>query len=183
MKDEAFAAECKAFAAEVEQALLKYAVAGREGFGRVYAYEVDGFGNQLCMDDSNVPSLLALPYFSGVKASDPVYRNTRRLILSSSNPYFFSGRAGEGIGSPHTLVDNIWPIGIIIRALTSTDDAEIRHCLKMLQSTHAGTGFMHESFNKDDASKFTRKWFAWANTIFGELILKLYREKPHLLNQ
>lgn len=183
MKDSAFAAECSSFAAEVEKALLRYAVAERAGFGKVYAYEVDGFGNQLCMDDSNVPSLLALPYFSEVNASDPVYRNTRRFLLSNSNPYFFKGKAGEGIGSPHTLVDNIWPIGIIIRALTSSDDAEIRHCLSMLQTTHAGTGFMHESFNKDDASKFTRKWFAWANTIFGELILKLYREKPHLLNR
>ena len=77
----------------------------------------------------------------------------------------------------------IWPLGITLRALTSTDDAEIRLCLDTLQRTHAGTGFMHEAFHKDNPAKFTRKWFAWANTLFGELILKLHRERPHLLGE
>ncbi|MFT3749377.1 MAG: glycoside hydrolase family 125 protein [Agriterribacter sp.] len=181
VKDEGFAKECSTFADEVEKALQQYAVAAHSTFGKIYAYEVDGFGNHLFMDDSNVPSLLALPYFSRIKASDPVYQNTRRFVLSNSNPYFFKGAAGEGIGSPHTLVDNIWPIGVIIRGLTSNSDVEIKQCLSILQKTHAGTGFMHESFNKDDASKFTRKWFAWANTLFGEFVLKIYREKPYLL--
>ncbi|MFT4016566.1 MAG: glycoside hydrolase family 125 protein [Agriterribacter sp.] len=181
VKDETFAKECSAFADEVEKALQQYAVAAHSTFGKIYAYEVDGFGNHLFMDDSNVPSLLALPYFSQVKSSDPVYQNTRRFVLSDSNPYFFKGPAGEGVGSPHTLVDNIWPIGVTIRGLTSNSDAEIKECLSILQKTHAGTGFMHESFNKDDASKFTRKWFAWANTLFGEFVLKTYREKPYLL--
>ncbi len=181
VKDETFAKECSAFADEVEKALQQYAVAAHSTFGKIYAYEVDGFGNHLFMDDSNVPSLLALPYFSQVKSSDPVYQNTRRFVLSDSNPYFFKGPAGEGVGSPHTLVDNIWPIGVTIRGLTSNSDAEIKECLSILQKTHAGTGFMHESFNKDDASKFTRKWFAWANTLFGEFVLKTYRGKPYLL--
>lgn len=181
VKDDTFAKECSAFADEVEKALQQYAVAAHSTFGKIYAYEVDGFGNHLFMDDSNVPSLLALPYFSSIKASDPVYQNTRRFVLSESNPYFFKGSAGEGVGSPHTLVDNIWPIGVIIRGLTSNNDTEIKQCLSILQKTHAGTGFMHESFNKDDASKFTRKWFAWANTLFGEFVLKIYREKPYLL--
>ncbi|MFT3702227.1 MAG: glycoside hydrolase family 125 protein [Agriterribacter sp.] len=181
LKDEAFAKECKAFATEVDKALQQYAIATHGNFGKIYAYEADGFGNQSFMDDSNVPSLLGLPYFSDVKISDPIYQATRRFVLSDSNPYFFKGTAGEGVGSPHTLVDNIWPIGITIRALTSTSDAEIKHCLSILQKTHAGTGFMHESFNKDDASKFSRKWFAWANTLFGELVLKIYKQKPGLL--
>lgn len=181
VKDETFAKECSAFADEVEKALQQYAVAAHSTFGKIYAYEVDGFGNHLFIDDSNVPSLLALPYFSQLKSSDPVYQNTRRFVLSDSNPYFFKGSAGEGVGSPHTLVDNIWPIGVTIRGLTSNTDAEIKECLSILQKTHAGTGFMHESFNKDDASKFTRKWFAWANTLFGEFVLKTYREKPYLL--
>ncbi|PVD51461.1 metal-independent alpha-mannosidase [Terrimonas sp.] len=181
VKDETFAKECSAFADEVEKALQQYAVAAHSTFGKIYAYEVDGFGNHLFMDDSNVPSLLALPYFSQLKSSDPVYQNTRRFVLSDGNPYFFKGLAGEGVGSPHTLVDNIWPIGVTIRGLTSNSDAEIKECLSILQKTHAGTGFMHESFNKDDASKFTRKWFAWANTLFGEFVLKTYREKPYLL--
>ncbi|MGN6492467.1 MAG: glycoside hydrolase family 125 protein [Agriterribacter sp.] len=182
LKDAPFAAECTALATEVQTALQRHGVVTHGSFGKIYAYEADGFGNHLFMDDSNVPSLLGLPYFSNVKTSDPVYQNTRRFILSSSNPYFFKGAAGEGVGSPHTLVDMIWPIGVVIRGLTSTNDKEIKLCLEILQKTHAGTGFMHESFHKNDASKFTRKWFAWANTLFGEFILKVYKERPHLLN-
>lgn len=182
LKDASFAAECTALATEVQTALQRYGIATHGGFGKIYAYEADGFGNHLFMDDSNVPSLLGLPYFSNVKTSDPVYQNTRRFILSNSNPYFFKGAAGEGVGSPHTLIDMIWPIGVVIRGLTSTSDKEIKLCLDILQKTHAGTGFMHESFHKNDASKFTRKWFAWANTLFGEFILKVYKERPHLLN-
>jgi hypothetical protein len=75
----------------------------------------------------------------------------------------------------------IWPLGLIVQGLTSTNDDEILHCLDTLRRTHAGTGFMHEAFNKDDAAKFTRPWFAWANTMFGELILKVHGERPHLL--
>ena len=77
----------------------------------------------------------------------------------------------------------IWPMSLIMRALTSDDDAEIRRCVEMLVNTDGGTGFMHESFHKDDPSKFTRPWFAWANTLFGELILRLADEgKTDLLN-
>jgi meiotically up-regulated gene 157 (Mug157) protein len=104
-------------------------------------------------------------------------------VLSSKNPYYFKGKAAEGIGSPHTLINQIWPMSLIIRAMTSQSDAEILQQLKFLKSTHANTGFMHESFDKDDATKFTRKWFAWANTLFGELILKIEKERPHLLKQ
>jgi hypothetical protein len=74
-------------------------------------------------------------------------------------------------------------MSITMRALTSTDDKEITQCLKMLKATHAKTGFMHEAFNKDNPTNYTRKWFAWANTLFGELIVKLYNEKPELLKQ
>jgi meiotically up-regulated gene 157 (Mug157) protein len=79
-------------------------------------------------------------------------------------------------------MDMIWPLGLIVQGLTSADDDEIRHCLITLQKTHAGTGFMHEAFNKDDPKKFTRSWFAWANTIFGELVLKTFHQRPRLLD-
>ncbi|MGN6542449.1 MAG: glycoside hydrolase family 125 protein, partial [Ginsengibacter sp.] len=88
-----------------------------------------------------------------------------------------------GSGSPHTLDDMIWPMSIILRIITSTDDNEIKSCLSMLKNTNAGTGFMHESFNKDNPEKYSRKWFAWANTLFGEMILKLNNERPHLLKK
>ncbi|GAA4311692.1 glycoside hydrolase family 125 protein [Compostibacter hankyongensis] len=183
LKDNVLAGDCSRLADEVAQALQEYAVITHLEFGKIYPYEVDGFGNRLFMDDSNVPSLLSLPYLGAIKPGDPVYRNTRRFILSGSNPYFFRGKSAEGSGSPHTLENNIWPMSIILRAITSDDDEEIRACLKMLRQSHAHTGFMHESFNKDDPGKFTRKWFAWANTLFGEMILKIYRERPHLLTQ
>ncbi len=179
--DAALAKECKTLADEVDQALKKYAIVEHPKFGKVYPFEVDGFGNALFMDDANVPSLLALPYLDSVSLKDPIYQNTRKLILSDSNPYFAKGKAGEGIGSPHTLVDSIWPISVTMRALTSTNDNEIRNQLRQQKMTHAGTGFMHESFNKDDAMKFTRKWFAWSNTLFGEMVLKVANERPAIL--
>ena len=182
LKDEKFAGECNELADEVEKALQNYATAQHLDFGKVYAYEADGFGNQLFMDDSNVPSLLSLPYLDAVPVDNPVYQNTRKFILSDKNPYFFKGKYAEGSGSPHTLDDMIWPMSIILRIITSKDDNEIKNCLRMLKNTNAGTGFMHESFNKDNPDKFTRKWFAWANTLYGEMILKLSHERPYLLN-
>lgn len=180
-KDEALAAELAALAAEVETALRQYAIINHPDYGRIYAYEVNGFGSFNLMDDANVPSLLSLPYLGAVSASDPVYQNTRKLLLSPNNPFFFKGAAGEGIGGPHAGKNMIWPLSIIMRGLTSGNDAEIKLCLEMLRKSHAGTGFMHESFYKDDATKFSRKWFAWANTIFGEFLWKTYKEKPSLL--
>lgn len=181
-KDANLAKSCSDLATEVEQALKKYAVVRHADRGQVYAFEVNGFGSHVLMDDANVPSLLSLPYLKAVKTSDPVYQNTRKLILSTENPFFYKGKAAEGIGSPHSGMETIWPISITMRAMTSAQDAEIRQCVKWLLSTHAGTGFMHESFHKDDPAKFTRKWFAWANTLFGELILDLYQRKPALLD-
>lgn len=182
-KEEKLSAECIALADEVEGALKKYAVCNHPEYGEIYAFEVDGFGNHLLMDDANVPSLLAMPYLGDVEASDPVYQNTRRFVWSDSNPYFFKGTAGEGIGGPHVGYDMVWPMSIMMKAFTSNDDREIKKCIEMLMATDAGTNFMHESFNKDNADNFTRAWFAWQNTLFGELILKLVREgKLDLLN-
>lgn len=180
-KDQNTASQLNALALEVEDALKQHAIVNHKDFGKIYAYEVNGFGSYNLMDDANVPSLLAMPYLGAVKADDPVYRNTRRYVLSSSNPFFFKGSAGEGIGGPHVGLDMIWPLGIIMRGLTSIDDKEIRHCIEMLRTTHGGTGFMHESFYKDDPKKFSRAWFAWANTLFGEFLWKTYKEKPQLL--
>lgn len=175
--------QCLALAAEVEDALRRYAVYDHPEFGRIYAYEVDGFGNHLLMDDANVPSLLAMPYLGDVQLDDPIYQNTRRFVWSESNPYFFVGAAGEGIGGPHIGYDMAWPMSIMMRAFTSQDDREIKECVEMLVNTDAGTGFMHESFHVDNPAKFTRKWFAWQNGLFGELILKLIDDgKLDLLN-
>ncbi|MHB1050302.1 MAG: glycoside hydrolase family 125 protein [Bacteroidota bacterium] len=173
--------ECTSLADEVDAALRHYAPYNNKTFGAIFAFEIDGFNNKLFMDDANIPSLLSMPYLGSCPVSDPVYQNTRKFIFSDENPYFFKGTAAEGIGGPHVGMEMIWPMSITMRALTSTDDQEIRSCLTMLKKTHAGTGFMHESFHKNDPSNFTRKWFAWANTLFGELILTLANEKPDLL--
>ncbi|MFD0793912.1 glycoside hydrolase family 125 protein [Mucilaginibacter litoreus] len=180
-KDNALAAELTALATEVDTALQKHAVIDHPEYGKVYAYEVNGFGSFNLMDDANVPSLLGMPYLDAIKNTDPIYINTRKMLLSLNNPFFFKGTAGEGIGGPHIGKDMVWPISIIIRALTSNDDNEIKTCIEMLRKTHGGTGFMHESFHKDDPTKFTRKWFAWANTLFGELLWETYTQKPQLL--
>ena len=179
----ALAGECRTLADEVEKALRKYAVVKHPKYGKIYAFEVDGFGNSLMMDDANVPSLLAMAYLGDVAPGDRIYRNTRRFVWSEDNPYFFRGKAGEGIGGPHVGYDMIWPMSIMMKAFTSTDAAEIKTCIKMLLDTDAGTGFIHESFNKDDAGNYTRDWFAWQNTLFGELILKLIADgRLELLN-
>jgi hypothetical protein len=177
----AMAKEANDLADEVEKALREYAISDHMSFGKMFAFEVDGYGNSLYMDDANVPSLLSIPYLTGLNPADEVYRNTRKFLLSASNPYYYKGKAGEGQGGPHSGVDMIWPLGITMRALTTQDPEEIKFCLNTLKSSHAGTGFMHESFHKDDATKFTRKWFAWANTLFGELMLKVHAEQPSLL--
>ena len=181
--EDKLAAQCTALAAEVNDALEKYAKVNHPEFGTIYAFEVHGFGNALLMDDANAPSLLSLPYLSDVNVDDPVYENTRRFVWSQSNPYFFKGNAGEGIGGPHVGYDMIWPMSIMMKAFTSTDDDEIAECMRQLLATDNNMGFIHESFHKDDPSNFTREWFAWQNTLFGELVLKLIAEnKLDLLN-
>ena len=180
--DKSFAGECRNLALEVETALKKYCTAEHLSFGKIFPYEADGFGNKLFMDDANVPSLLSLPYLGAVTVNDETYLNTRKFLFSENNPYFFKGSAGEGVGGPHAGFGKIWNLSIIMRGLTSTDEDEMKVCIKTLKNTHAGTGFMHESFDKDDASKFSRSWFAWANTLFGEFIIKIINERPQLLN-
>ena len=180
---EEMAQECLALASEVETALKKYAVADHPEYGKIYAFEVDGFGSQFLMDDANVPSLLAMSYLGDVATDDPIYQNTRKFVWSKSNPYFFDGAAGEGIGGPHIMSEVIWPMSIMMKAFTSDDEEEIRDCICQLMTTDAGTGFMHESFHRDNSEVYTRDWFAWQNTLFGELILKIINDgRLHVLN-
>jgi meiotically up-regulated gene 157 (Mug157) protein len=170
--DTGLAARCEALADEVEAAVQRHAIVSHPKHGKVYAYEVDGFGNAYLADDANVPSLLSLPYLGAVAPDDPLYLNTRALVWSTDNPYFFRGQAAEGIGGPHIGYDMIWPMSIIMHAMTSNDRQTIARALHTLRETDGETGFMHESFHKDNPARFTRRWFAWANTLFGELVVK-----------
>lgn len=179
LNDAALAQEADALANEVAAALRQYAVTPTES-GTVWAYEVDGFGGRLLMDDANVPSLLGLPYLES-SPDAALYARTRAFVWSERNPWFFKGTAGEGIGGPHEGKDMIWPMSQMVYALTSDSGVEIGRALRMLKVSSAGTGFMHESYDKDDVGRFTRPWFAWANTLFGETVVKVAATRPELL--
>jgi uncharacterized protein len=181
ISDTKLAIEAESLAAEVERALAQYGKTQHPKFGQIWAYEVDGYGNALMIDDANAPGLVSMSYLGSCGIEDPLFRRTRAFALSESNPYFFRGKAAEGVGGPHEGLNMIWPMGIMYRVLTSIDEQEIRKCLRWLRDTTAGKGFIHESFQKDDANNFTRPWFAWANTLFGELVVKLATERPALL--
>ena len=183
LNDKQFSSECLSLAEEVEEALDKYAVAEHLNYEKIYPYEVDGFGNQLFMDDANIPSLLSLPYLNVIDLKEEKYQNTRNFILSKNNPYYFEGKAGKGIGGPHAGLGKIWHLSIIMQGLTSNNESEIIGCIKMLKQTNANTGLMHESFDKEDAKNFSRPWFAWANTLFGEFILFVEKQYPYLLQK
>jgi uncharacterized protein len=179
LHDSALANEAIALSGEVAKALQQHAVAETPQ-GTIWAYEVDGYGSQLLMDDANIPSLLALPYIHS-SPDQALYARTRNFVWSERNPWFFEGSAGEGIGGPHEGKDMIWPMAITTYALTSQSDKEIAHAIAMLKHASAGSGFMHESFNRNDATKFTRSWFAWANSLFGELVANVATTSPTLL--
>lgn len=175
------ASEAIALADEVDAAINEFGLIDHPTYGTIYAYEVDGFGNALMMDDANVPSLLSLPYLGYCLPDDLIYQNTRRFVLSEDNPYFFRSDVAEGVGGPHIGVPYIWPMGIIMRGLTSDDTEEVRFCLTLLSSTDAGTGFMHESFHRDNPADFTRPWFAWVNSLYAEFVLHIEAHHPNIL--
>jgi uncharacterized protein len=166
----------------IERGLTDWGVIEHPKHGKMYAYEVDGFGSHYIMDDPNIPSLLSLPYLGFCSQDDPVYKNTRKMILSTWNPFYAVGKKAEGITSPHVgTVDQFWPMATIMQALTSSDEEEITECLRTLKETHGGTCFMHESVHVDNPDHYSRHWFAWTNSLFGELILNIYEKYPEIL--
>lgn len=148
-----------------------YGILNHPHFGKMYAYETDGYGNHILMDDANIPSLLSIPYLGYCAVDDPVYQNTRSFVLSDANPYYYSGACARGVGSPHTPGRRIWHLGLIMQGLTADTVDEQGEILDMLLHTTAGTNYMHESFDPDDPSQYTRHWFGWANSLICEFIL------------
>jgi meiotically up-regulated gene 157 (Mug157) protein len=142
--------------------------------GEIWAYEVDGLGHYVAMDDANIPSLLSAPYLGYCALDDPLYQRTRQFVLSPENPSYYEGRYLRGVGSPHTPARNVWPLGVAMQALTSGDRAEALGLLRMLRDTTDGTSYMHESIDGDDPHRYTRPWFAWANSLCAELIMHLF---------
>lgn len=173
---EALGGRASALAGEIRDGVRRFGLARTEAFGEIYAYEANGLGAQLLMDDANIPSLLSLPYLEVCPADDPLYLRTRKFILSEANPCFWSGKAARGVGSPHTPDGFIWPIALCVQGLTALEPRERADMLRLLLTTHAGTERMHESFDRDEPSRFTRSWFAWANSMFGELVYRMYEQ-------
>ena len=171
LEDDDLAAAANELRAEIEQGIRAHGIVKDPAGGSLYAYEVDGFGNYLLMDDANVPSLLSIPLLGWCDSDDPLYLATRSFLLSARNPYFHRGSVAAGQGSPHTPAGTIWPIALAVQGLTAVTDQEKNAVLATLVATTAGTNLMHESFHKDDATIFTRPWFSWANAMFCELVL------------
>ncbi len=162
---------------QVDAGIQKYGIVDQPGFGKIYAYEVDGFGHALLTDDTNVPSLLAAPYLGYVSADDPIYQNTRRFVLSKENPTYEEGKVAKGIGSYHTPSRDhkfkywLWPLSLVMQDLTSQSKEEQDTLLKMILASDPGDHLLHESFDPDDAKRLTRHDFAWPNSLFAELVL------------
>jgi meiotically up-regulated gene 157 (Mug157) protein len=179
----ALADRARVMSDDLRRAVNRYGIVDHPIHGPIYAYEVDGYGSVLLMDDAGIPGLLSLPYLDAVAADDPVYMNTRAYVLSEDNPYYHRGVAVAGIGSPHTNHGSVWPMGLIAKGLTSTDPSEVEAVVYKIAEIDGGTGFVHESVNPDDPTRFTRGWFAWVNGLYGELIarwvgLPLYNSWP-----
>ena len=180
--------ECRSLAFDIDEGIKEHGIYEHDSYGKIFVYETDGMGNMLLASRrelffvGEIPGtgcrapthgLLSAPYLGYVKADNEIYQNTRRFILSHNNPWYFEGSVAKGIGSPHTGTDKIWHIALIMQALTSTDEEEVKNCISMITNSHAGAYLMHESFNKNDDTDFTRPWFAWANSLFAELMIRL----------
>lgn len=155
---------------EINRGIEEWGIVEHEG-KKVYAYEVDGLGNYVLMDDANVPSLLAAPYLGYCEIDDAIYQQTRAVLLSEKNPYYYEGNYLKGIGSEHTPKEYVWPIALAIQGLTTNKKAEKIEMLNKLVETEAGTNYMHEGINVNNPNEYTREWFSWANMMFCELLL------------
>lgn len=167
--------DCLALRNEIDKGIQTYGCFKHPKYGQIYAYEVDGLGNSNLMDDANIPSLLSIPYLGYLPMTDPIYQNTRRFILSRDNPFFIEGKFAKGIGSPHTdqhgISGSIWHLALIMQILTSEDAREVQRVLCYLANTNGGTYYMHEGFDPDDPTRYSRSWFAWANSLYAEMII------------
>jgi len=164
----------KSLRSEVQDGIQQFGIVFTPNYGYVYAYEVDGLGHSVLMDDANIPSLLSAPYLGYTKPDALVYQNTRRFLLSKNNPYYYAGNYARGIGSAHTPDGYVWPLSLLIEGLTATTDAERREVLKQLLDSDPGDHLLHESFDPSNPAKFTRVDFGWPNALFSEFVLTAF---------
>lgn len=181
---ETFITAVDSFIESITSGIENYGIVNHPKWGKVYAYEVDGYGGNVFMDDANIPSLLSLPDIGYLDIDDEIYQNTRKMILAKDgNPYYLKGTHFEGIGGPHIGIHNAWPMSLLVKMRTSNDDEEITESLNLIMKTSANLGLMHESVhvNSPHGKQYTRSWFAWCNSEFGKTILHLAAHKPHLI--
>ena len=160
--------------AEIQKGIEVHAFTKNKNGEQIYAYEVDGLGNASIMDDSNVPNLISAPYLGYCSSTDEQYLVTRKTLLSKENPYFYEGKYAKGIGSSHTPENYIWPIALAMEGMTTESKEEKKRILDLLVATDAGTHLMHEGFDVDDPTNYTREWFSWANMMFCELVMDYF---------
>jgi uncharacterized protein len=171
--DTALAAQAAKLANDVDDGINRYGRVYNATFGWMYAYEVDGRGHALFMDDANVPNLISATYFGYAPAAgDPFYTNTRRFALSKANPYYYTGKVASGLGSPHTPTGFVWPLGIATQGITAQSPEETMQSIREVALTMRVGALFHESFDPDDPSRFTRTSFGWADAMFAELIFR-----------
>ncbi|MFC5470531.1 glycoside hydrolase family 125 protein [Cohnella suwonensis] len=175
-RDSAFVKEMAKLESEIDRGIRTYGIYRHPVYGPIYAYETDGFGNYSLMDDAGTPGLMSIPYLGYASADDPTYVRTRKFALSADNPFYYEGRFAKGIGSPHTPPKYIWPMALSMQGLTATSKQERLDMVAMLEATDADTGYMHEGFHADDPNLFTRKWFAWSNSLFAQLVAKMMKD-------
>ncbi|OXM14904.1 glycoside hydrolase family 125 protein [Paenibacillus herberti] len=175
-RDMAMVKELRELEQEVEHGIQLYGIVRHPEFGPIYAYETDGYGNHCLMDDAGTPGLMSIPYIGYTSNDDPIYLNTRRFALSKENPFYYEGKKAKGIGSPHTPPGYIWHMALSMQGLTAVSDEEKLAMIELLEATDADTGFMHEGFHSDDPTVFTRKWFAWSNSLFSQLVYRAMKD-------
>ena len=176
--DQGLAARATALASKVQTGVLRYGKTFSKKYGWMYVYETDGYGHDNLMDDANIPNLTTLPWYGWSSNDDPAYLDTRRFTLSFDDPYYYTGKYATGLGSAHTPKGWIWPLGIVGEALTATRREDIVQAVSMLDRTETLNGLMHESFNPDDPSQFTRPEFGWANAFWADLLFRTVAGYP-----
>ena len=174
LKDEEMSKRIVKLRDEIQDGIQKYSKIKNRVNEEIYAYEVDGKGNYIVMDDPGIPSLLSAPYIGYCNEEDEIYLNTRNTMLSKENPYFYEGKFAKGIGSSHTPKDYVWPMAFAVEGLTTKDKSKKEQILNLLVECDGGTCLMHEGFHADDPNKYTREWFSWANMLFCELVMDYF---------
>ncbi len=166
------ATRAKELKARIDDGIAQYGTVDHPTYGRVYAYEVDGSGEQLLMDDANMPSLLSMPMSGFAAPDDPTYLATRSLLLSPENPYYYSGTHGSRdrqSAHPAALTSgrSRWPS----RASPARRRRSGSSCSNSCATPPAVPGRCTSRSTSTTRRSFTREWFSWANAMFCELAL------------